>query len=376
MNCADFAYRAHRTREYFPNVPLLSIHGHAGLRDRFDDAIRRDALPGSLLLHGPLGVGKQRLALWLGQRLLCTGSEPRPCGVCQHCRNALAGTHPDIHWYFPRPRLKDGDASPAKIEDDFREAVGERLKSGAYAPPPPEEGIFVATIRAIVHSAALAPALAARKIYILGEAERMVLRDGAEEAAGAFLKLLEEPPARANIILTTSEPGALIPTIRSRLVAVRVPALGSADVSAVLAEPAMREAVAAAGGPRSPAEQQRLAGGAPGALLSGAEWGDALTRARRMLDAASTRDRREQMKTSLMQGSSKARGAFSTSLDALTTLLHERVRAAAERGNATGASSAARALDCVEQAKERATGNVNPQLITSELLRQLEAHLA
>jgi DNA polymerase-3 subunit delta' len=204
----------------------------------------------------------------------------------------------------------------------------------------------------------------------------MVLRDGAEEAAGAFLKLLEEPPARAHIILTTSEPGALIPTIRSRLVAVRVPALGAADVGSVLAEPAMRDAVAAAGGPKSAAEQMRVAAGAPGALLSGAEWGDALVRARRMLDAASSRDRREQIRTSLMQGSSKARGAFSTSLDALTTLLHERVRAAAERGNRHGASAAARALDAVEQAKERATGNVNPQLITSELLRQLESQLA
>ena len=361
---------------YLPAVPLLPIHGHAPLRARFDDAIRRDTLPGSLLLHGPLGVGKQRLALWLGQRLLCTGPEPRPCGSCQHCRYALAGTHPDLHWYFPRPRLKDGDASPAKIEDDFREAIGERVATGAYAPPPPEEGIFVSTIRAIVQSASMAPALAQRKVYILGEAERMVLRDGAEEAAGAFLKLLEEPPSRATIILTTSEPGALIPTIRSRLVAVRVPALGSDDAKAVLAEPAMQAAVVAAGGPRNVAEQLRLAGGAPGALLGGAEWGDALARARRMLDAASNRDRREQMKTALVQGSSKARGAFSTSLDALTTLLHDRVRAAAERGNARGASAAARAIDCVEQAKERATGNVNPQLITSELLRQLESYLA
>ena len=357
-------------------MPLLPLHGHTSLRARFDDAIRRDALPGSLLLHGPAGVGKQRLALWLGQRLLCSGQEPRPCGSCQHCRFALAGTHPDLHWFFPRPRLKDGDASPAKIADDFREAVGDRVRTGAYAPPPPEEGIFVSTIRAIVHSAAMAPALAARKVYVLGEAERMVLRDGAEEAAGAFLKLLEEPPARANLILTTSEPGALIPTIRSRLVAVRVPALGGADTEAVLSEPAMREAVAEAGGPKKLAEQLRLAAGAPGALLAGAEWNEALERARRILDAATRRDRREQAKTAIMQGSSKARGAFSTSLDALTTLLHDRARSAAQNGDDRVASGAARALDCVELAKERATGNVNPQLITSELLRQLESHLA
>lgn len=374
MNCA--ACRAKRSDAYLSGVPLLPLHGHTALRARFHDAIGRDALPGSLLLHGPAGIGKQRLALWLGQRLLCSGADPRPCGTCQHCRYALAGTHPDLHWYFPRPRLKDGDASPAKIEDDFREAIGERLKTGAYPPPAPEEGIYVSTIRAIVHSTGMAPALAARKVYLLGEAERMVLRDGAEEAAGAFLKLLEEPPSRATIILTSSEPGALIPTIRSRLVAVRVPALGALDTQAVLAEPAMHDAVVAAGAPAKVAEQVALAGGAPGTLLSGAEWGDALARARRMLDAASSRDRREQMRTALMQGSSKARGAFSTSLEALSTLLHERVRASAERGNHSVANAAARAMDAVEAAKERATGNVNPQLVTSELLRQLESHLA
>ncbi len=357
-------------------MPLLPIHGHATLRSRFDDAIARDALPGSLLLHGPLGVGKQRLALWIGQRLLCSGADPRPCGGCQHCRYALAGTHPDLHWYFPRPRLKDGDAPPAKTEEDFRDAIIERLKSGAYGPPPPEEGILVSTIRAIVHSSSMAPALAARKVYVVGDAERMVLRDGAEESAGAFLKLLEEPPTRATIILTTSEPGALIPTIRSRLVAVRVPSLGAFDVEAVLAEPGMRETVAAAGAPGRIADQVRLANGAPGTLLSGAEWGDALSRARRMLDAASLGDRGEQSKTAIMQGSSKARGAFTTSLDALTTLLHGRLRAEAERGNAAGATGAARAIDAVEHAKELATGNVNPQLITSDLLRHLESHLS
>ena len=65
----------------------------------------------------------------------------------------------------------------------------------------------------------------------------------------------------------------------------------------------------------------------------------------------------------------------STLVDAVTTLLHERARAAAERGNRHGARCAANALDAVEEAKELASGNVNPQLITSELLRRLEAML-
>jgi DNA polymerase III subunit delta' len=360
---------------YLAFVPLLPLHGHEALRRRLDEAIRRDALPSSLLLQGPMGIGKQRLALWLGQRLLCTGAEPRPCGSCQHCRYAMAGTHPDIHWYFPRPRLKDPDPSPDDVEDDFREAVGERTKTGAYPPPPPEDAILIATIRAMAHSAALLPALGARKIYVLGDSDRLVVREDSEFAAGAFLKLLEEPPPRATIVLTSSEPGALIPTIRSRVVAIRVPPLSSEAVDGVLAEPAMQDALRAAGAPTRLDEQRRLAAGAPGALLAGLEWSEALARARSMLDAAVDGDRREQMRAALAQGGARARGAFSTSLDALTTLLHERARAAAERGNADGARTAAGAIDAIEEAKELASGNVNPQLITSELLRRLEAVL-
>jgi DNA polymerase-3 subunit delta' len=352
-------------------VPLLPLYGHEALRRRLDEAIRRDSLPGSLLLQGSLGIGKQRLALWLGQRLLCTGPEPRPCGSCQHCRYAIAGTHPDIHWYFPRPRLKDPDPSPEDVEDDFREAVAERTKTGVYSPPPPEDAILIATIRAMAHSASLLPALGARKVYVLGDADRLVVRDDAEYAAGAFLKLLEEPPPRATIVLTSSEPGALIPTIRSRVVAIRVPPLSVEAVDAVLAEPAMRDALTAAGAPRAE-EQRRLAAGAPGALLARLEWTDALSRARSMLDAAAAGDRREQMRTALGQGGARARGAFSTSLDGVTALLHERARAAAERGDRHGARCAAGAIDAVEEAKELASGNVNPQLITSELLRRLE----
>jgi DNA polymerase-3 subunit delta' len=320
-----------------------------------------------------LGIGKQRLALWLGQRLLCTGPDPRPCGHCQHCRYALAGNHPDIHWYFPRPRLKDSDPSPEDVEDDFREAVGERTRTGVYPPPPPEDAILIATIRAMAHAAALAPALGTRKVFVLGDADRLVVRDDSEFAAGAFLKLLEEPPRSANIILTSSEPGSLIPTIRSRVVAIRVPPLGAEALDAVLAEPAMREALTAAGVPARADERRRLAAGAPGSLLGRAEWAEALARAQRMLDAAG--DRRAQMRVALGQGVARSRGAFSTSLDALSSLLHDRARAALQRGNTEAASAATRALDDVERAKERASGNVNPQLITSELLRRLEDQL-
>src|SRR5437879_5693757 len=110
---------ARRYRISFPSaMPFLPLIGHESLRERLGEQAARGALPASLLLQGPPGIGKQRLALWLGQALLCE-AESRPCGVCQHCSYALQGVHPDLRWYFPRPRLKD--ASDVALEDVARD---------------------------------------------------------------------------------------------------------------------------------------------------------------------------------------------------------------------------------------------------------------
>ncbi len=243
-------------------MPLSPLYGHSALQARFGSAIERGTLPGSLLLHGPAGVGKQRLALWLGQRLLCTGQGQLPCGACQSCRFALAGTHPDLHWIFPRPRPKDSDHSAAEIEADYADAIAGRMEAnGLYAPPSGSEGIFVATVRAVVHAAALSPAVAHRKVFVIGDAERMVSQEGADQAANAFLKLLEEPPENTNLILTTSEPGALLPTIRSRVIAVRVPRFTEGEMRGFLADEAVRARLATLSLPAGVDDLLRLADG-------------------------------------------------------------------------------------------------------------------
>src|SRR6266516_4466624 len=185
-------------------MPLVELHGHERLREQLNAAIARGSLPASLLFHGPRGVGKQRLALWLGQVLLCTGPDPRPCGKCSQCRFTFALAHPDLQWVFPRPRLKDSDPSLEDVRDDYAEAIAERMSSnGLYAPPSGVDGIYVATVRAVVRTAALSPALAARKAFVIGDAERMVSQEGSDQAANAFLKLLEEPPADTTVVLTS-----------------------------------------------------------------------------------------------------------------------------------------------------------------------------
>lgn len=350
-------------------MPLLPLFGHHALRDRLDEQVARGALPASLLLQGPPGVGKQRLALWLGQRLLCTGTTP-PCGECQHCKYVQAGAHPDLRWYFPLPRLKDSaDIALDEVEELYRGAIAERLEShGLYARADGLAALFVYVTRLIVQQATRTPAMAARKVFVVGDADRMVPQASSPEAANAFLKLLEEPPADTTLILTTSEPGALLPTIRSRVVIVRVPPLADADVRAFLAAPEVREAL----GKRAGADDElvAMAAGAPGSLLSATDRGAAVARARALLDAArGAPDAR--LRAAFTQGSSKARGAFSDVLDALTVLLRDDARDAAARGDASLALASSKAVIHVENAKRAAEGNAIPQLVTADLLSHL-----
>lgn len=351
-------------------MALLPLYGHTALRDRFTTAVAQGSLPSSLLLQGPRGVGKQRLALWLANLLLCENADRAPCGACQSCRMSMSVQHPDLHWFFPRPPLK-GSPDPDDAREDIAEAIVERVNNGGiYEAPGGEEGLFISGMHALTRAAVLSPAMGKRKVFIVGDADRMVSQEGSDQAANAFLKLLEEPPANTTVILTSSEPGALLPTIRSRVVSVRVAPLGDDDMRAFLADPAVANRIDLGSDARTE-ELVRLAGGAPGRLIGRETWEAALGQARRILDAAAAPDRGARMRVALAQGGFGARGKFSDTLDALTMLLHERARAAVNRGNAAEGASASRAVAAVEETKELASGNVNPQLLTASLLRHL-----
>jgi DNA polymerase-3 subunit delta' len=323
---------------------LIPLIGHAPLRKKLAESVARNALPSSLLLHGPEGAGKERLALWLANLLLCDSpGNGEPCGECQHCRYVSRGAHPDLHWYFPRPRLKNADPDMDDVLEDLAEGIAERLESkGPWPPAAPTDSLYVATIRALVRRATLTPAMARRKIIVVADAERMVPQEGSEQAANAFLKLLEEPLADTTLILTSSAPGSLLPTVRSRAVAMRVPPL-TADAAREL--------------------------GAFGAVR-GTEGAAARAAATALLNAA-TGDDAARFFAAFSQGGFGARGAYTETLEALTQLLHDRTRAAVANGREHDALGAARAIECVEQAKRLANQNVNPQLISARLLADI-----
>ena len=354
-------------------MPIVPLHGHDALRARLSDARARGLLPQSLLLHGQGGVGKQRLALWLAQAILCE-HETAPCGRCGQCRYSAVLTHPDLVWVIPRPKLKDSDPSLDDIKLDLQQAVQDRMKAGGlYAPPVGSDAIFVATTRLLVQMASVTPAMARRKVFIVGEADRMSPpQENAEApAANAFLKLLEEPPANTNIILTSSAPGALLPTIRSRVVALRVAPIGESAMRSWLGEASVVEALGRLNLPSSLDERVRLAGGAPGRLLASQETSAAAEAAKRLLDVALSGDRGKALRLAMAQGSAGARGAFTDVLEALTVALHQRTREAVAADDERAARNAARAAAMVEESKLMAGGNVNPQLITANLLATL-----
>ncbi len=245
-------------------IDVLPLTGNEDLRLRLRQAAVRGSLPQSLLFHGPVGVGKQRLGLWLAAMLLCEAdAEARPCGECRSCRLADSLQHPDIHWFFPLERPKGpSDKLKQKLEEARLEKLDERrndpLRGGE---PNPAASIYLAAVEQLRAMAAKRPAMGRHMVFVVGEADRMVPQAANPEAANAFLKLLEEPPSDAFIVLTSSRPGTLLPTVRSRVLAVRV---------LPVREEQVREHLVAHGAAddQLAARLARQAGGSIGAALS------------------------------------------------------------------------------------------------------------
>jgi DNA polymerase-3 subunit delta' len=212
----------------------------------------------------------------------------------------------------------------------------------------------------------------------VGDAERLVPQEASPEAANALLKLLEEPPEDTVFVLTAEDPKALLPTVRSRAVPLRLGRLGSDEVRGFLEshlDPPLDPAILD--------ERVALAEGSIGrALWEVEDAAQARARALEFLDAAlggagPGADRVQLMERVLKQAPWSARGEFSGMLEALGEALSDASRARAVPGSLERRDPAAlsRALILVAEAEEAARGNVNPQLLLAVLGEQLGATL-
>ncbi len=230
-------------------VSQHAIRGHEGARASLRRAHARGVLPSALLFHGPRGIGKQRLALWLAQLLVCERPTDGPCGGCPPCRMATSLEHPDIQWFFPLPRPKNvaGDKLVDALEEARMEELATLRDSPLHVPPSDDlRGLYVGTVRSIRAKAYKRPVMAPGQVFIIGDADMLVPQEASPEAANALLKMLEEPPGASRFILTTSEAGHLPPTIPSRTVPLHLAPLPKAEVEKFLTEVAGVDAKPAA----------------------------------------------------------------------------------------------------------------------------------
>lgn len=153
--------------------------GQTDIVDGFINGMKHDTLGHAFILTGETGIGKRTLAHFVAKALLCTEQENEqpPCGYCRACKGFDEKINPNF----------------TVIRSETR-------------------NIVIKQIRELIADIGVKP-LQGRKVYIIEDAERMTI-----QAQNCLLKTLEEPPAYAIIILTTSNYESLLLTIRSRVV--------------------------------------------------------------------------------------------------------------------------------------------------------------
>ncbi|MBL7684877.1 MAG: DNA polymerase III subunit delta' [Deltaproteobacteria bacterium] len=153
----------------------MNIIGHQKNIQSFIRLKSEDKIPHALLLTGPLGIGKKKVAWHFAQSLLCTEASP-PCESCSACLKVQQRQHPDFIFIEPE-----------------------------------EDVIKIDSIRHLKSQLSLQPFEAKFKIALIADAEAMNVA-----ASNALLKTLEEPSEKTLLFLTSSAPYRLLKTILSR----------------------------------------------------------------------------------------------------------------------------------------------------------------
>lgn len=167
------------------------IIGNQQIKDYLSHTVKRQMVGNSLLFAGPDGVGKSLFAEAFAKLLLCQ-DDPKE----SHRQKIESGNHPDIHMYRPEGKI------------------------GMHS---------IASMRQFSEEVYMAPFEAQWKIFIIHEADRML-----PYSANALLKTFEEPAPDALIILLSSSPSSLLPTVLSRCRILHFQPIPEPDIAAFM----------------------------------------------------------------------------------------------------------------------------------------------
>lgn len=208
------------------------FYGNSEIVHRLRDMLAHNRFPQAVILAGPEGAGKYTLALMLAKTMNClapvtTNGLPDFCGKCANCtRIALSG---DLNTRFSEA-VETREALRETEKKETRLYVQTHPDILVIPPDPPQMMIKVDQVRRVIETIYFRPAEAKERVYIFTDSAFM------KEAANSLLKVLEEPPEFATIFLLTTNPGELLPTLRSRSMTVALAALPAAQIEEDLAK--------------------------------------------------------------------------------------------------------------------------------------------
>src|SRR5579862_8954087 len=195
--------------------------------------LKRERVPSALLFTGPRGIGKYTLARMFAQAANCERLKDDFCGECDSCRRmaALADPAPLIQAGL----AERGESADAAAVERMPLIVEPNPDVWLIVPDPVRRltpvarpMIRIGQLRAVQRAAYFKPQ-GRRRVFILDGAETMRW-----DLASIFLKVLEEPPESATLIMLAPSPFQLLPTIRSRCLQFSFTPLATNEVEEIL----------------------------------------------------------------------------------------------------------------------------------------------
>ena len=187
---------------------LDQLTGNARVKQLLRRMLGSGRVPGALLFTGEEGVGKKLFALEIAKALNCRAPQGvEGCGKCPACVRMSR---------FNFPQSQESDDWKKIIWTDHGD-VGMVVA--------PKRLLLVDQMRDIEREANFRPFEGRARVFLVDDADKLN-----DQSANALLKTLEEPPPTSHIILITSRPAMLLPTVRSRCQAIRFSPLTTTEI--------------------------------------------------------------------------------------------------------------------------------------------------